>query len=437
MVDMITPERDQMMLLPPCIQDWLPEDHLARFVAEVVDQLDLSSLVQQYRGTGKRAYAPSLMVSLLFYGYSTGVFSSRQIETATHDSVAFRYLAGNEHPDHDTICAFRRRFLEELKPLFVQILQIAREMGFAKLGTVAIDGTKVNANASKHKAVSWKRAQQMEKRLRREIAHLMRMAEEADSSEQDSEMDIPEEIRLRTNRLAKLQEAKRAIEEQARLRQQQKDDARGDKGGASDKRRKRKPRPRDKDQHNFTDSDSRIMLDKKNGFQQSYNVQAAVDAEDMLIVGTSLSNNASDAQQLEPTLDSVAQLNDDTPGSVIADAGYFSEDNVNLCESRNIDSYIALGRQKHNKSLRQRMRGTTRPRGLSPVKQTMWDRLNSELGKELYRVRKSTIEPVLGIIKEVIGFRQFMLRGTAKTRGEWDLVCIAYDLKRLHRLAAA
>jgi transposase len=400
-----------------------------------VDQLDLSCLEQQYSGKGKRAYSPPLLLSLLFYGYSTGVFSSRQIETATYDSVAFRYLAGNQHPDHDTICAFRRRFLDELKALFVQILQIAREMGFAKLGTVAIDGTKVKANASKHKAVSWKRAKRMEKRLRREIAELMRTAEQADSSEQDSEMDIPEEIRMRKDRLARLEQAKRAIEEQARLLQEQKDSVRGNNCAAAGKGGKSKPRPRDKDQHNFTDSDSRIMLDKKNGFQQAYNAQAAVDAEDMLIVGTSLSNNGADAQQLEPTLDSVSELNDDTPGSIVADAGYFSEDNVNLCESRNIDSYIALGRQKHNKTLRERLRGRRRPRGLSPVKRTMWYRLNSELGKELYRVRKSTVEPVLGIIKEVMGFRQFMLRGLAKTRGEWDLVCIAYDLRRLHRLA--
>ena len=437
MVDMIAPEREQMMLLPPCIQDWLPEDHLARFVAEVVDQLDLSSISDQYSGKGKRPYSPSLLLSLLFYGYSTGVFASRQIEDATHDSVAFRYLAGNEHPDHDTICTFRRRFLDELKPLFVQILQIAREMGFAKLGTIAIDGTKVKANASKHKAVSWKRAKQMEKRLRREIAQLLRMAEEADSSEEDSETDIPEEIRIRKDRLAKLQQAMDAIKQQARQRQEEKDNAHSNKPGGSGKGGKNTPRPRDKDQHNFTDSDSRIMLDKNNGFQQCFNAQAAVDAEDMLIVGASLSNNGADAQQLEPTLDSVTELNDDTPGSIVADAGYFSEDNVNLCESRNIDSYIALGRAKHNKTLRERMHGRRRPRGLSPVKQTMWDRLNSELGKELYRIRKSTVEPVLGIIKEVMGFRRFMLRGLAKTRGEWDLVCIAYDIRRLHRLAAA
>ena len=262
MASMLTTERDQMKLLPPCIQDWLPQDHLARFVAEIVDQLDLSSLEQQYRGSGKQPYSPALLLSVLFYGYATGVFGSRRIEQATYDSVAFRYLAGNQHPDHDTICTFRRRFLEDLKVLFVQILQFAREMGFAKLGTIAIDGTKVKANASKHKAVSWKRAKQMEKRLRREISELMRMAEEADSSEQDAEMDIPEEIRIRKNRLAKLQEAKRAIEEQARLRQEEKDNARGNEAGSSGKGVKSKPRPRDKDQHNFTDSDSRIMLDK-------------------------------------------------------------------------------------------------------------------------------------------------------------------------------
>ncbi len=445
---MITAERNQMMFMPPSINEWLPEDHLAVFVAEIVDRLDLSALEEQYRGSGKTAFSPGLLLSLLFYGYSTGVFGSRKIEKATYDSVAFRYLSGNTHPDHDTIATFRKRFLNELKQIFTQILLIAREMGFAKIGTVAIDGTKVRANASKHKAMSWGYAQRLEKQLRREIESLMRKGEHADVAEAQESIDIPEEIRLRARRMAKIEEAKRAIEERAqqrhveamkqheeRLRRRQETKDRTGRGvGGKPSQPPVDKGPNDTDQYNFTDADSRIMK-SKGSFEQSYNGQIAVDVEDMLVVGTSLTNSSDDNHSLISTIQAVVQRTDDIPGSVVADAGYFSEANVAACESNKIEAYIALGREQHNVPLRKRMKNNHGiPRSLSPVSKMMWKRLQSEFGKEIYKVRKSTVEPVFGIIKEVMGFRRFLLRGMANVSGEWDLVCLSYNLKHLHRL---
>jgi transposase len=449
MSTMITAERNQMMFMPPSINEWLPEDHLAVFVAEIVERLDLSALEEQYRGSGKTAFSPALLLALLFYGYSTGVFSSRKIEKATYDSVAFRYLSGNTHPDHDTIATFRRRFLNELKELFAQILLIAREMGFAKVGTVAIDGTKMRANASKHKAMSWGYAQRLEKQLRREIETLMRKGEQADVTEAQESIDIPEEIRLREKRLAKIEEAKRAIEERAQqrhveamkqheerlLRRQETKDRTGRGVGGKPSQPPVDKGPEDTDQYNFTDADSRIMK-SKGSFEQCYNGQVAVDVEDMLVVGTSLTNSSDDNKSLIPTLHAVSQRTDDVPGTVVADAGYMSEANVVACESSNIEAYFALGREQHNVSLRKRLKGKHgSPRLKSALKKMMWRRLQSEVGKEIYRVRKSTVEPVFGIIKEVMGFRRFLLRGIANVTGEWDLVCLSYNLKRLHQLA--
>lgn len=451
MRNMITAERDQVMLLPPTINEWLPEDHLAVFVAEVIDRLDLTYIEDQYRGCGKAGYSPALLLSLLFYGYSTGVFSSRKIEAATYDSVAFRYLAGNTHPDHDTIATFRRRFIKDIKVLFIQILLLAREMGFAKIGTVAIDGTKVKANASKHKAMSWQYAKRLEKQLKDEIKHLLRKAEAADRQDEKEHIDIPEEIRIREKRLAKIEEAKRAIEERARQRHEdvmgrykehmrRREDEKKQTGHLAKGREPQPPMasgPEKKDQHNFTDPDSRIMK-SKGGFEQCYNPQAAVDVEDMLIVGTTMTNNATDSTSFTDTLDDIERATNERPGAAIADAGYMSEENVGRCEARGIDAYFAVGREKHNVALKQRLGKNRRaPKGLSPVRKHMWQKVHHEFGRELYKVRKSTVEPVFGIIKEVMGFRRFMLRGLEKVTGEWDLVCCAYDIKRLHSLKPA
>jgi transposase len=451
MVNFVTAERDQMILLPPSIREWLPEKHLAVFVADVVDRLDLSALQQEYRGAGKQPFAPSLLVSLLFYGYATGVFSSRRIETATYDSVAFRYLSGDTHPDHDTIATFRRRFIEELEALFAQIVLIAREMGFAKVGTVSIDGTKIKANASKHKAMSWEYACKLEKKLRREVAALLRKAEQADKHEDNEAVDIPEELRIRQTRLARIEQAKEALKERARQRQEharQQQEARRRKQEGAQQRHARKmarkaskaaqqSTPEPKDQHNFTDGESRIM--KSHGaFEQCYNAQAAVDVEDMLIVGATLTNNAADAGSLLPTLDAVEKTTGEKPGAVIADAGYFSEDNMTGSEQRDIDAYIATGRERHNVPLAHRLRGESpKPKFSSPLRRIMWEKLRTEIGRELYRVRKCISEPVYGIMKNVMGFRRFMLRGKRKVRGEWFLACSAYDIRRLHALNMA
>lgn len=448
---MITAERHQVMLMPPSINEWLPQDHLAAFVAEVVERLDLTHLEQQYRGSGKTGYSPSLLLALLFYGYATGVFSSRKIETATYDSVAFRYLAGNTHPDHDTIANFRRRFIKEIKGLFVQILLLAKEMGFAKLGTVAIDGTKVKANASKHKAMSWQYAERLEKQLKDEIKHLLRQAEAADRQDEKDAVDIPEEIRIREKRLARIEEAKQAIEERARQRhedvmaryREHKRRREEEKQRTGHYPRGKEPKPpvdsgpEKKDQHNFTDADSRIMK-SHGGFEQCYNPQAAVDVEDMLIVGTVMTNKATDTESLLDTIDDVQHNTNDQPGSVIADTGYMSEENVAGCEQRGIDPYFAVGRDKHNVPLKKRLGKTGRaPKGLSPTRKRMWQKVHDEFGKELYKMRMCTVEPVFGIIKEMMGFRRFMLRGIEKVTGEWNLVCLAYNMKRLHSIKLA
>jgi transposase len=444
MTNFITAERDQLMLLPPSIREWLPPNHLAVHVAEIVDRLDLSEIEQQYRGAGKEPYAPSLLVSLLFYGYATGVFGSRKIEMATHDSVAFRYLSGDTHPDHDTIAAFRRRFVGELEGLFAQIVQIAREMGYAKVGTVSVDGTKLKANASKHKAMSWDYACKLERRLHRQVAALLRMAERADQQEDKQEIDIPQELRIREQRLARIEQAKQTLKERARQRQEHERQQREKQQRKRQRAQQRKARkmaakakPQPNDQHNFTDGDSRIMK-SQGAFEQSYNAQAAVDAESMLIVGATTTNNASDAGSLIPMLEAVEKTTGQKPGRVIADAGYFSEQNVADCEQRGVEAYIATGRDKHNAPLRQRLRGEpARPKSSSPVRRKMWEKLRTDVGKEVYRLRKCVSEPVFGIIKNVMGLRRFMLRGAHKTRGEWFLACCAYDIKRLHTLGMA
>lgn len=448
MDNMIQAERDQMMLMPPSIRDWLPDDHLAVFIGDIVDGLDLTSLEQQYRGAGKRAYSPRLLLSLMFYGYSTGVFSSRKIEKATYDSVAFRYLSGDTHPDHDTIAYFRQRFIHHIKPLFAKILLIAREMGVLKIGTVAIDGTKIKANASKHKAMSWKYACRLEKQLNREIDKLLKKAKETDANEKEPEIDIPEEIRFRKQRLARIAEAKEALEQRAaerheeavrlweerRQKREEKQNKEGKKPGGKKPSFPKKKGPEDKDQYNFTDPESRIM--KSHGsFEQCQNAQAAVDVESLMVVGNGLTNNGSDFQSLLPVLDDVTH-NIEKPGSVLADGGYFSEENVSGCEDRNTDAYIAVGREKHNKTLQER-NPKYAPRSFKPLRREMWRRVKSDFGKEMYRVRMFTVESVFGIIKQVMGFRQFSLRSKAKASGEWDLVCLSYNLKRLHQLKTA
>jgi len=444
----IPTDRNTLYLLPPSVQDWLPEDHLARFVVDIVSQLDLRSITDQYGGRGSKAYHPRMLLSLLFYGYATGIFSSRKLEQATYDSVAFRYIAANNHPDHDTIAAFRKRFLQQLKPLFVQILIIAKEMGLLKVGKVSLDGTKVKANASKHRALSWKHACKLEKQIQAEVDELMRLAQEADSSEIPDEMNIPQELLRRQDRLEAIAEAKKKIEQRANERYsreveqyEQKVDARKAKAEETGKKpRGKDPKPptagpRDRDQVNLTDEESRIMPSAE-GFKQAYNAQAAVDLDTMCVISAHVTQSPNDKQEVNPTLEALDKLPEQLGkvDTLLADTGYFSEANVNKCIEAEVTPLFSTGRQKHNQPLQERF---TKPEPLpdnaSPVEK-MKHHLKTPEGKQLYGKRKSTVEPVFGIIKHVMGFRQFMLRGYEAVSGEWTLVSIAWNLKRMFAL---
>ena len=440
-------DRETSYLLPPSVDEWLPDDHLARFVVEITDQLDISAIERQYTGSGSDAYHPRMLLALLFYSYATGTFSSRKIETASFESVPTRYVAGNQHPDHDTICTFRRRFLEPIGALFTQILMIAAEMDMVALGDVSIDGTKVKANASKHKAMSWKRACQLEDQLSEEVAELLAAAEAADGQDEGGEK-LPEELARRKKRLGQIREAKAMIAQRAEARYEAEQVAHEQKMAARAEKEQRtgkktpgrtpqppEPGPRDKDQVNFTDPESRIMP-TSNGWQQAWNAQAAVDMDSHLIVGGRLSRAPNDKQQLQPVLDNLQKRPPEigTPKRIVADNGYYSEDNVNETVDRDLTPYLATGRQKHNPRWDE-CRGDPGPPpdDPSPLEAMAW-RLQTPEGKDFYGRRKATVETVFGIIKQVMGFRQFLLRGLEKAAGEWNLVQCGYNLKRMHAL---
>jgi transposase len=443
-----TINRDTAYLLPPSLQDWLPEKHLARFVVDIVERLDLSELESCYGGGGKQPYHPAILLSLLFYGYATGVFSSRKLEQASYDSVAFRYITGDTHPDHDTLATFRKRFLSELEGLFVQLLVLARVMGLFKLGKVSLDGTKVKANASKHKAMSWGYANRLEEQLRREVQELLRRAEQADA-EDEAEIDIPDELVRREDRLAAIEKAKAEIERRARERFEaeqaeheeklKKRKEQEEKTGQKARGRAPKPPqagPRDKDQVNFTDEESRIMPSSE-GFVQAYNAQAAVDVDTHLIVENHITQQPNDKQEVEPTLKRLNAVEDrlGKPEGLLADAGYFSEDNVKRCQADEITPYISDSRERHHLPWNERFQSPPPCPEDADAVTVMAHRLRTPEGKAVYAKRKSTVETVFGIIKEVLGFRQFHLRGLDAAQGEWNLVCMAWNLKRMHALA--
>ena len=444
-----TIDRDTPYLFPPSVQEWLPEKHLARFVVEIVSKLDLRKLEDSYTKRGSEGYHPATMLALLFYGYATGVFSSRKLEQATYDSVAFRYIAANTHPDHDTIAHFRKRFLEELKPLFVEILLLAQAMGFLKLGRVTLDGTKVKANASKHSAWSWGHIQKLEKQLQREVEELMRMAEEADRAEQAEGLDIPAELGRREDRLKALEAAKAKLVERAKERQKAEQAEYEEKMAHRQAKRKesgkeppgRKPKPptggvRDKDQINLTDEESRIMPVSGGGFEQAYNAQAVVDNETLLIVSAHVSQNANDKKELKPALEALAALPEELghPEEFLADNGYLSEPNVESCVGQKMTPYIAVERERHYLPVEELSASSESPREDAGEVEKMKHRLKTPAGRAIYAERKCTPEPVFGIIKSVLGFRQFSLRGHPAAEAEWDLVSIAWNLKRMHKL---
>jgi transposase len=442
-------DRNQQYLLPPSVDEWLPEGHLARFVVEVIDQLDLSKLTGRYSGSGSAAYHPSMMLALLVYGYASGTFSSRKIERATYDSVAFRFIAANHHPDHDTLAHFRKTFLVELEDLFVQVLALAQAMKLVKLGQISLDGTKIKANASKHKALSHGRIEKLEAQLREEVQALLKKAADVDQEELADGIDLPAEIARREDRLKALAEAKAKIaervkerDEQARKDYQEKLARREAVRATGKKPRGKEPKapetgPQAKDQINLTDEESRIMP-SADGFVQGYNAQAAVDVASMLVVATTLTQQTNDKQQVEPMLSELKALQDrfGKPDTLLADNGYFSNTNIQACVKQKITPLIALGREAHHLSLEQRLTpDAPEPETADSLVKMAW-KLKTQSGRALYAKRKSTVEPVFGIIKQVLGFRQFSLRGLDAVTGEWKLVTMAFNLKRMQVLAA-
>lgn len=442
----IVADRKTDYLLPPSMDDWLNEDHLARFIVEVVDQLDLSNLIRKYAGRGSKAHHPATLLAILVYGYATAVFSSRKLERATYDSVAFRYIAAGSHPDHDTLAAFRRRFLGELEALSVQVLELAKEMKLLKLGTVCLDGTKIHANASRHSALSHGHIEKLEVQLKAEVQELLALAEQADQADVADGLSLPEELKRREDRLAVMAAAKIKIAARAEQRYQREKAEYDEKmarraarqaetGKKSSGKQPKAPEPGAKagDQVNLTDEDSRIMPVAGGGFEQAYNAQAAVDAATMLVVGTGLTQAPNDKEQVEPMLQSLA-AQPETLGTVeqlIADTGYYSEKNLQACEAAEIDPLIAVAREAHHPGWRERHSEPAPLAENATRAQAMSHRLKTKAGRGLYALRKQTVEPVFGIIKSVMGFRQFSLRGLENVRGEWRLVCLAWNLKRM------
>jgi len=412
----------------------------------------VGKLTRAYRGRGSEAFPPRMMIALLFYGYATGVFSSRQLERATYDSLAFRYVAGNRHPDHDTIANFRKRFLAELSALFVEILRVAQQMGVLQVGKVTLDGTKVHANASKHSALSWEHANKIEAQLKAEVERLMSLGEVGDQAEIPDGMSIPEELARREERLAAIERAKAEIEaraaeryaqekaayEQKMAEREAKEENSGRKPGGRPPAEPQ-PGPRPKDQVNLTDPDSRIMLSSGGGFEQAYNAQAAVDVATMLIVEQHVTQHVNDKQEVVPALENLEAVAEviGKAEAVIADNGYFSADNVEACQAHGVEPYIAAGREAHHPPLAERLSKPAPVPTDAGALDRMKQRLRTAEGRAVYATRKCTVEPTFGIIKSVLGFRQFLLRGLIAVRHEWTLVCIGWNLKRLHRLAVA
>ena len=445
-------DRRTAFLMPPSVDEWLPARHLARFVVEVIDGLDLTAMSKTYRSSGSASYHPATLLGLLIYGCATGIFSSRKLERATYDSVAFRFIAANDHPDHDTIAAFRRRFLKEIEALFVEVLKLAREMGVLKMGTVALDGTKIHANASRHSALSYEHAGKIEAQLKAEVAELLAKSEAADQADVPDGMSIPEELARREDRLKALAAAKTTIEGRAKERfareqaeYEAKLAARAAKTEGTGKKPGGKPPaapvegPLPTDQVNLTDEDSRIMPVAGGGFEQCYNAQAVVAADSLLVVAANVVRAANDKQQLAPMLAKVAALPDELGevATMLADNGYFSAANVAACAAAGIDPVIAMGRQPHYPPLAEHCaEPPPPPKDPTPV-EAMAHRLKTPEGRKLYALRKQIPEPVFGIIKSVMGFRQFLLRGIEAVRSEWSLVTMAWNLKRLFALIPA
>ena len=418
------PEQD--LLLPPSLRDWLPEGHLAFFVSDLVDQLDLLAIMTVYEDEerGYPPYHPVMLTKVLVYAYCVGVFSSRRIQRRLVEDVAFRVLAAGNEPDFRTIADFRKTHLTALRGFFEQVLRLARELGAPRVGRVALDSSKIKANASKHKAMSYGQMREKQRQLREEVKELLAQAEAADAAE-DAEYgsdrrgdELPADLQRRESRLKRIREAKRALEGRA------KDEAAGT-GKPSES-----AKPDTKAQYNFTDPESRIMKGP-DGFVQAYNVQVAVD-ELQLIVGQAVTQETNDKKQLMPMITTIEQQSGNTPTQLLADAGYCSDESLSAIAKTQIDAYISTRKQKHGE------RPGPCPRGPSPQKATIIDRMARKLltktGAAVYAARKGIVEPVIGQIKQARGFRQFLLRGFEKVQGEWSLMCATHNILKLYRL---
>ncbi len=419
-------------MLPPSLREWLPEQHLVYFVSDVVDQLDLSAMYAVYEKEkrGQPPYDPRLMTKLLVYGYCTGVFSSRRIQKRLQEDIPFKVLAAGNEPDFRTISDFRKIHIETLQNLFEQVLAMALECGAIKLGRVSLDGTKMKANASKHKAMSYARMIEKQKQLKEEVKQLLDQAAAADETEDrhfgsQRGDELPEELRRRETRLAKIKQAKKVVEQRAR-------DKATEEGKSAEEAKRAKPE--DKDQYNFTDPESRIMK-SSDGFVQGYNAQAAVEPKLLLIVGQSVTEAANDKKQLKPMMELIEQQSGQRPEAILADNGYCSEENLAHLEStdkpeRNIEGFIATGKQTHGEHRLPAKRGPL-PKGATKVDR-MKRKLQTKVGKAVYAARKCVVEPVFGQIKQARGFRQFLLRGKEKVKGEWALLCLTHNVLRLY-----
>ncbi|MGO9687874.1 MAG: IS1182 family transposase [Syntrophobacteraceae bacterium] len=437
-------DRKQMLLLPPSLLDWLPEGHLAHFILDVVEQLDLSKIYASYKGDGRGQppYEPGMMTALLFYAYCTGVPSSRQIEKRTHEDIAFRVIAANRHPDHDSICEFRKRHLKALAGLFVQILRLCQQAGLVKLGHVALDGTKIKANASKHKAMSYGNMKKKKEELEKEIDELLKNAEAVDKEEDKKYgkgkkgWDLPDELKRRETRLEKIKEAMSALEEEAEQQAAEKQKAKEAQKKSKNASASQSPPvvlPSDKAQRNFTDPDSRIMkVSSTNSFEQCYNGQAIVDDSSQVIVAAGLSQHANDVEEVEPILDILEENLGGIPHhtAITTDAGYFSETNLMLFEDALLNPFMATQKMKHGEVLPQ-VRGRI-PQDMTP-KDRMRRKLCTKKGQEIYSKRKSTVEPVFGQIKQARGLRQFLLRGYENVSAEWQMWCLSHNLLKMYR----
>jgi transposase len=416
------------LLLPPSLRDWLPENHLAHFVSDVIDQLDLSAIESVYETEerGQPPYHPRMMTKILLYGYCVGIFSSRRMQKKLVEDVGFRMLAAGNEPDFRTISDFRKQHLSALQGLFDQMLQIALQAGTMKLGRVVLDGSKVKANASKHKAMSYGRMREDEKRLRAEVKRLLEQAERVDAEEDTrygrdrSGDELPAELARRETRLQKIREAKRALEERAREQAKSKG-----KGG------EKEVKPEGKMQYNFTDPESRIMKGP-DSFVQAYNTQIAVEPDFQWIVGQLVTQDANDKQQMKSVVERIREQSGQKPGEVISDSGYCSDANLHYLEKKKIEGFVAVDRESY------RDRAKPFPRGPLPKGATRVDRMRRKLqtkrGAAVYSTRKTVVEPVFGQIKQARGFRQFLLRGLKKVQGEWAMICLTHNILKLHRL---